>query len=235
MISVYSTDKNKDIITLDEFESHHCTNVMRLKINDPVNVFDGKGNLYKAVITEINKRCVTLKVVEHCHYKNKSDKVHIAIAPTKSQDRLEWFVEKSVELGVSKISFVMTARTERKKINMNRCTKIIIAAMKQSGRLYIPEIQGLCNFNTFIENSNEEARYICTLDNNKLNKNIYDRIESSKNQCFIIGPEGDFTSDEISLANKNGYESISLGDNVLRTETAGIFVAAACKIINKNG
>ena len=198
-------------------------------------MIDGNGNSYNAIITSENKKAVSLKIIDHYFHKDESNKVHIAIAPTKSQDRLEWFVEKAVELGVSKITFLLTQRTERKKININRCMKISISAIKQSGRLYLPEIHSLLDFKSFINKSQEDELYICSLENNETKKSIYDIIKKNISRCFVIGPEGDFTLEEISLAKNSGYESISLGSNVLRTETAGVFVASACKMINKNG
>lgn len=234
MIILYSTNINNNIIELDGNESHHCISVMRKKVNDQVKVLDGKGNCYDTIVISENKGKVLLKIKDVIHYNHVNPRLHIAIAPTKSQDRIEWFIEKTVEIGISEITFLKTNRTERKRINYERCIKISISAMKQSGQFYLPTINNIINYDTFIGDCQEETLFIGSLDNDKLKTYFSNSYAKGTDCCFIIGPEGDFTDNEMEQAVKNNFMPISLGNSVLRTESAGVFVASAYKILNES-
>ena len=165
-------------------------------------------------------------------YTNKQSSIHLVIAPTKSHDRIEWFVEKSIEIGVSRISFIKTDRTLRKKINIDRINRIALSAMKQSGQFYLPIVNNLDSFNNVVSKISEEQRFIAHLEDEKREK-ISDIYDKSNDCCILIGPEGDFTIEEIALAKKNNFKNITLGDSRLRTETAGVHAVSIVKILNE--
>ena len=187
---------------------------------------------YICKITDNSNKKVVASILNKIFYANKQSGVHLVIAPTKSHDRIEWFVEKSIEIGVSRISFIKTDRTLRKKINIDRINRIALSAMKQSGQFYLPIVNNLDSFNNVISKISEEQRFIAHLEDEKREKisDIYDR---SNDCCIMIGPEGDFTIEEIDLAKKNNFKNITLGNSRLRTETAGVYAVSIVKILNE--
>ena len=219
------------MIVLDKVESNHCMNVLRYSLNDEVNIVDGIGNLYIGSILEVNNNECYVKIEETIHGYNKKDyHLHLAISPTKNHSRIEWFIEKSIEIGVDEISFLNCSRTLRKNIRMSRISKIAKTAMKQANKAKLPIINPILNFKDFIEKSNDNT-FICHL-NQKIEKNLMSyKSKFSKNHhsCVLIGPEGDFTKEEVDSALKHKIIEISLGDSILRTETAGIL---ACHLLN---
>ncbi len=213
---------------LDEEESRHIQKVLRLSAGDIIQITDGKGFLYKAhlLIPQGNK--TTFKIVDKTLFAPKPYSIHIAIAPTKNSDRIEWFVEKAVELGIQKISFIQCANSERKSMNLDRVEKKAISAMKQSGQYYLPVINDLVPFNQFVKSSVEEERFIGFVDEDN-QQQLFNSAKPKSNSLVMIGPEGDFSKDELALAVNTNFRKISLGATRLRTETAGI---AACHILN---
>ena len=149
----YSDNIEKDVAYLSGQEFSHCIKVMRHRAGDRIELIDGCGGIYKCLITEVNKTEAVLDVIRVIHVLKKPYNLHIAISPTKNQDRMEWFVEKSVELGVSKISFVSTARSERKLIKLKRINTLIIGTIKQSNQYYLPVVDDITHINQFIENN----------------------------------------------------------------------------------
>jgi len=228
----FSQNIREDVIILDKNESNHCLNVLRYSIGDNISIIDGKGKLYKGIIKNIvKKECyVTIKkIIKNLDFKDYY--IHIAIAGIKNHDRLEWFVEKSVELGIDEISILNTSRTLRKHIRIERLHKISITALKQTLKTKLPKINPIIDFKKFIVNSNKEIQFICHLQN-KIKKTIFDykkEILNSKSSCILIGPEGDFDTDEIKLALKYNFNPLCLGKSRLRTETAGVI---ACHLLN---
>lgn len=210
---------------LSEEESKHACRVLRLKVGDKVELLDGKGGIYSAEINDDNpKRCELIirnVVVESL----PSYEIHIAIAPTKNMDRIEWFVEKATELGITKISFLKCDRSERKVLNLERIEKILVAAMKQSKRTFLPVLEPLVTFSSFVETNKNGVMAHCEED---MKESIISFIEPV-NFPVLIGPEGDFTKDEIQLAKKYGYAFITLGETRLRTETAGLYAVMLLK------
>jgi len=204
-------------------ESWHSMKVMRLKEGSKAYVVDGKGNKYLIEITEPHLKKCQYKIIEIVTEQEKK-KIHIALSPTKSMDRVEWFVEKSTEIGVSEISFILCKNSERKVIKLERLQKIAVSAMKQSGRTYLPKLNPLTTFQNFIQITNENIKLIAHLHEQGVDIN---NMKSSKSSCILIGPEGDFTKEEISLALSNDFQAVSLGNTVLRTETAGIVASFA--------
>jgi len=228
----YSDMIDDNNIKLSSLESHHCSIVLRKSIGDQIEILDGIGNQYICKITDNNKKQVIANILDKNFHKNQGYNIHLIIAPTKSQDRIEWLVEKSIEIGVSKISFIKTNRTLRKKINIDRINKIAISAMKQSGQFYLPHINNLNSFKNVVSNLSGRQLFIAHLEDQKRRK-ISEIYQKNNDCCIMIGPEGDFTIDEIDLAKKNNFESVTLGNSRLRTETAGIYAVSMVKTLNE--
>lgn len=218
---------------LDENESFHLIQVLRKKNGDMIQVTDGKGYLYEATITQASpKKCLIyidslLKKVE----REFSYHLHMAIAPTKNMDRFEFFVEKATEIGVHSITPLLCEKSERKVINQVRIEKIALSAMKQSGSLFLPEINLLTKFPAFIASYREELQLICTCSGER--SLLQEKICQAGNHIVLIGPEGDFSIKEMELAKAAGAIPISLGDKRMRVETAGIYVSAIFNMIHQ--
>ena len=194
-----------DIIYLDSQESRHCTKVLRKSLGDKINIVDGLGNLYFGKMIYISKsECkVEIASVEK-NYGKKNYYIHIAISPIKNHERLEWFVEKTIEIGVDEITFINCERTLRKNIKMERINRLAITAMKQTLKSKLPKINKIKKFSDFLKICNQNTKFICHLDNND-KKNLFhykNSILKNKNSCILIGPEGDFSPNEI-LESKN--------------------------------
>lgn len=219
---------------LDSEESFHCVKVLRKNQGDEIDLIDGKGNIFKCRLEKAtHRKCIFSILSKKAMPNPKSYYTHIAIAPTKSQDRIEWFVEKACELGVDEISFINTQRTERKKVNLDRIEKKAIGAMKQSKNIYKTVINELTSYNKFImEEFNNFDKFIAFVDHDNQDQ-LASVISKNKNYLILIGPEGDFTNDEISMANEQFFRKVALGHTVLRTETAGIIASNTLNIINQ--
>ena len=233
----YCPEINNDITFLPTEESRHCADVLRMKKGDTITLVDGAGNYYRAELMEMNPRKCGVRILETFREIQKKIRLHIAIAPTKNIDRFEWFLEKATEIGVDEITPVICEHSERKVIKPERLHKILISSIKQSGRAFLPLLNGMGSFNSFIAKNFENQRFIAhchdaSSDNlffrSRLPylKSVYNKGEDA---LILIGPEGDFSEEEITLAVRNGFQEISLGDSRLRTETAGII---ACSIVN---
>lgn len=213
---------------LDAEESRHCIKVLRRKKGDTLRITDGKGFFYDAIITTDDpKQChfeVTAKVAEP----TRGYQIHIAISPTKNSDRIEWFVEKAVEIGIDFITLMECKNSERTRIKLERLEKIAVSAMKQSLKASIPKLQGLLSFQNVVVSANEENKFIAFVDQSNT-QNLKKSIQTKSTYIVLIGPEGDFSNDELKLAMQHDFLKVSLGDSRLRTETAGL---AACHIIN---
>lgn len=212
--------------TLNEEESKHACRVLRLKKGDSLELIDGKGNLFTcSILDDHPKKCVVN--VESVYSENSSPfHLHIALAPTKNLDRMEWFIEKATEIGVTEVSFLKTKNSERQQLKLERIEKIAISAMKQSKRLTLPQINELIDLKAFIQNHPSGLIAHC-VNSDKLT--IRDSIHAT-NCPILIGPEGDFTKDEIDFAFANGYKPITLGGNRLRTETAALYACVEAAI-----
>ncbi|MDW8273164.1 MAG: RsmE family RNA methyltransferase [Chitinophagales bacterium] len=227
----YCKDAKPDAICrLDEGESHHAITVMRLKSGDEIYLMDGKGNLYAARLLNEDKKNNEVAVEKLLRTEEKKYFLHIAIAPTKHFDRMEWFVEKAVELGINRITPIICARSERKEIKNERLEKIALAAAKQSKQLYLPHIDSAIPFIKFILTELPQKRFIAFCHSKE--DSLKDHISNLSECLFMIGPEGDFTEEEIEAATLKGFQTISLGSSTLRTETAGIFVCAVLRFLN---
>ena len=212
-------------VIINNEEQQHIVKVLRMKSGEEIFVTDGKGNLAKGNLVFEGKK-VHLEILEIKEkLPNFSPQLHIAIAPTKNIDRIEFFVEKAVEMGISEITFLQTEKTERKNISIEKLTKQAISASKQSLRFHFPKMNDLVKFSDFIKNLDAETTFVAHCNENLERIHLKD-IDSRENITFLIGPEGDFSDKEIQILVENGIKAVSLGNQRLRTETAGIFVAA---------
>ncbi|MCB2195830.1 MAG: 16S rRNA (uracil(1498)-N(3))-methyltransferase [Bacteroidetes bacterium] len=225
----YTPDLSGKIYTLNESESKHCIKVLRLSVNDQVQLIDGKGGFYTAQISEANpKRCSVEIIKEVKEFGKRNHYLHIAIAPTKNNDRFEWFLEKATEIGIDEITPIICEHSERKVIKPERLEKIIISAVKQSIKAYKPKLNNIISYQDFIASEFQGDKFIahCEEDEKAALKTAYKQGNSA---LVLIGPEGDFDPNEIALAKENNFQEISLGESRLRTETAGV---VACHTIN---
>ncbi len=225
----YSDHVFDETIILPEDEAHHALNVLRKHQGDNIITVDGKGGWYKTILETDNiKNCKLTIVDKREEFGKPNHYIHIAMAPPKSHDRTEWFVEKAVELGIQEISFVLSQYSERNNIKLNRIKSRAISSMKQSQKAYLPQINDMLTISDFMETCSNSEKYIGYLENVDTIF-LSNSAKPGNNYCVLIGPEGDFLQDEVDLARSVGFQSISLGQSRLRTETAGI---AACHILN---
>jgi 16S rRNA (uracil1498-N3)-methyltransferase len=220
---------------LNEEESRHCIKVLRHKKGDIVYIIDGKGTRARCQIADASPHSCRVQIINMEKEDDSIRKCHVAIAPTKSIDRFEWFLEKSTELGIDKISPLICSQSERKNIKLSRLERVITAATKQSLRLWQPVIMDLINIQDFLNaEHSEQQKYIAHCDETD-RKDLVTELQKHKGNesvLVLIGPEGDFSEEEINMAIANGFIPVSLGKNRLRTETAGI---AACMSVYMTG
>ncbi len=209
-------------------ESRHAIKVLRLESGAVIELTDGKGNLYQARLTEHDPRHCAFKITKTISIPKRNFSIHIGIAPAKNADRMEWMVEKCVEIGIEKISFLLCKTSERKTISMERLNKIIISAIKQSRQAWLPALYGMMPFGKFIETCDASQKFISSVDENNPN-HLAQMVSPRMDYAVLIGPEGDFTKGEIEQAISHGFRMATLGPNRLRTETAGL---TACCILN---
>ena len=219
----YSTNIKDEKLYLDKNESYHCIKVLRYKIGDQINVVDGFGSKYLSKIMDIQSDSCELKIIQKYTSKRKI-KIHLCISPTKNHKRLEWMVEKIVEIGVDRISFIKCERSIRDSVNLDRLNKIALSAMKQTQNTFLPIIDQCINFSNVFDHISSEDRFIAHL-NNKENKHLNSSLNSKRSRCILIGPEGDFTKNEVSLSCEQNFIEVSLGNTRLRTETSGVVSA----------
>ena len=237
----YVKNIDSNLITLSEEESRHAVKVLRKTVGDTLHVVNGEGVMYKVEIINPNSKACTASIIETVESFNKLPyNLHIAIAPTKNIDRIEWFLEKSTEIGISEFSMLLTEHSERKFINEERLDKVIVSAMKQSVKAYKPKLNTLTPFAKFLsQDMGTTDCYIAHCSDNFERthlKNILledsseasskDSSKASNGVLILIGPEGDFSDNEISMALSKGFKSISLGTSRLRTETAALFATS---------
>ena len=214
--------------TLSEEESQHAVRVLRLQAGDELEVVDGAGGYYLAVVTNPHPKHCEFQIKETITEYGKRDyRLHIAIAPTKNIERLEWFIEKCTEIGVDEITPILCRFSERKIIKPERLEKIIVSAAKQSLKAYFPILNPMCSFRDFIQQTTVSQKFIahCYEQDKQLLQHIYQKPSDA---LILIGPEGDFSLEEVQAAIQHRFLPVSLGSSRLRTETAGI---AACHTV----
>jgi 16S rRNA (uracil1498-N3)-methyltransferase len=209
-------------------ESKHCAKVLRKKEGELISVTDGKGMLYKSIITDSNAQRVTFKIESSVKEKDKGYTIHVAIAPTKNPDRIEWFVEKAIEIGVDEISLILCDKSERAALKTDRLDKLAVSAMKQSLKTSLTKINHMMLLKDFINSYQATQKFIAHVDSTNPVQ-LKDSAKPKESYIVLIGPEGDFSKKEIDMAISHDYKKVGLGPNRLRTETAGI---VACTILN---
>lgn len=221
------------IPVLPEEESMHAIKVLRLKAGDEIEIVNGIGGYFHAVIANPDPRYCEVELKSFLPDPQKRNyKLHVAIAPTKNMDRIEWFVEKSTEIGIDVITPVITRFSERKIIKPERLEKIIVSASKQSKKALFPVLNPLCSFNEFLERYNASQKFIAHCYESKKDL-LQHACQKSSDAIILIGPEGDFSEDEVAKSISKGYVPVSLGNSRLRTETAGVVACATYQFINQ--
>ncbi len=224
----YITPTDDNIAFLNEIDSRHCIRVLRMKIGDKVNLIDGVGGFYEGIVDSSNIKSVSIKILKkEINYGKKNYYLHIAISPTKNIDRFEWFIEKATEIGIDEITPILCHRTIRKSLQTSRLEKILISSIKQSIRTYLPILNPVTDYKTFIKLKSSGLKYIAYCSENE-NEHLINMKHFGRSYTIMIGPEGDFTDEEVIIAIQHEFQPISLGESRLRTETAGI---VCCQII----
>ena len=224
----YTPHIEGNLVKLDEKESRHSVKVLRIKQGSRVYLVDGQGGFYEGAVVDADPKGCAVKVEQkYDDFEQRSYFLHLAVAPTKQIDRFEWMLEKAVEIGVDEITPFTGFHSERRKLKYERLERIIISAMKQSLKAYKPRLNPLVTFQEMLEKAREEYRFIphCrNFERQKMN-NLY---VAGKSVFIAIGPEGDFSEQEVATALERNFQSVSLGSSRLRTETAGV---AACHTV----
>ena len=220
-----------DILELEEQESKHAIRVLRLVKGDPLILVDGRGGWYEGVIEEDHAKHCRIRILNKTEgYQAPGYELHMAVAPTKNMDRYEWFLEKATEIGISEITPLICMRSERKQVKMERLDKILGSAMKQSLRAYKPTLNPPMSFMDFIQQKGEGVLAMARCypqDRKGINE-----LSPEGKYTFLVGPEGDFSEEEIDEALKAGYVPVSLGESRLRTETAALYITTAISLLH---
>ena len=233
MIQFYAPDIENSLV-LPESDSQHCVRVLRMKSGDIIEVIDGKGYRYECKILEAHQKRTSVEIITKQHIPlSWNNEITIAVAPTKHLDRIEWLVEKLTEIGVNRIVPLLCRHSERKDVKTNRLEKIAISAMKQSLKTVLPTIEPMTSIKKIICEHNAKQKFIAYCDRSIPRLLFSKEYVANENTIILIGPEGDFSQEEINLALEYGYKPISLGDNRLRTETAALVACNTCHIINQ--
>lgn len=226
-----SINLETEIFLFSSSESKHIYKVLRKSPGDNIEVTNGKGMQWKGKLIQVGNKNTKAKKIESFISNDLRYNIEVAIAPTKNNDRMEWFVEKATEIGIKKINFIKTENSERKKINLDRFKKIAISAMKQSKQFYLPEISDIVSFKEFLVQKRNHQKYIAHCKESK-KKHIANILLNNKPIIILIGPEGDFSKKEINSVILKKFMPISLGHQRLRTETAALFAVQTFSILS---
>ena len=218
---------------LSEEESKHAIRVLRMTVGDELQLVDGRGSLYTAVITDAHPKRAVLEITHvETGYGEKQYHLHIAVAPTKNIERLEWFLEKATEVGIDEVTPLICEHSERKEVKAERLIKVMVAAMKQSLKAYLPRLNQPVACREFLARHSAEDRFIAhCAEGEKQYLNI--AAKPGGRYVVLIGPEGDFSAAEIAEAIKQGYAPVTLGDSRLRTETAALMACMEMALLNR--
>lgn len=220
-------------ISFPEEESKHIVKVLRMKEGDRFCVTDGNGSLYDAELVDAHpKRAAAELSNQRRGYDIRDFKVSIAIAPTKLNERTEWFLEKATEIGIDEVKLFASYHSERRTANVERFKKIIVAAMKQSVKSKMPVIEDIVAFDKLVRQNYDGQKFIAWIDDD-VTEQLCDLYRKGENALVLIGPEGDFSKEEVALAKENGFVPVSLGKARLRTETAAVVACHTIQLINQ--
>ena len=226
-------NETTETFSFDKEESKHIIKVLRKKDSDILFVTNGLGFLFKTEITLASDNKCTVKIISFEKSVMPKFKLHLVVAPTKMNDRFEWFLEKATEIGIHEITPIICDRSERKVINTERFDKIILTAMKQSNVLFLPKLNNAISFKDFLKQKQEGVNFIAHCEETD-KKSLKSVLKPNENVTILIGPEGDFTEKEIELALDSNYIPVSLGNTRLRTETAAIVACHSVVFVNEN-
>ena len=227
----FSNNRIGNLIEMPETEAHHLLHVLRYKIGDTIKITDGQGNFFETKIIEINKKKCVVEIERQQTVEKPKYRTTIAIAPTKNRERLEWFLEKATEIGVNEIQLIKTQHAEKSNFTIERLEKILIAAIKQSNQAWLPILKSIISFDELMKQKIYDQFFIC----HNLPPSTQQLIQVAKpnlKTLMAIGPEGGFSNQEIELALKNNFQMVLMGNNRLRTETAGIVAATILQQVN---
>jgi 16S rRNA (uracil1498-N3)-methyltransferase len=211
-------------------ETHHVLKVLRLQAGDALQVTDGQGKLFNCLLATQSSQA-RLQILTEKTIPAPVSSMHLAIAPTKNADRMEWLVEKCTEIGISRISFLLCQRSERKQLRLDRLEKIAIEAIKQSGQVWLPQLADMQDFKTFVRQNQASQKWVAHLADD--DRQEISQSEKSGEICLLVGPEGDFSAEEIVEAKACGFVAVSLGKTRLRTETAGLVGCVQLQTLNE--
>ncbi|MGO3183151.1 MAG: 16S rRNA (uracil(1498)-N(3))-methyltransferase [Aequorivita sp.] len=227
--------ENSKEVNFDKEESRHIIKVLRMKEGDSFKITNGKGSFFDAEIISANPKACLVKILSEEIQKPIPYQLHLVVAPTKLNDRYEWFLEKATEIGVSEITPIICDHSERKVIKAERYEKIIQSAMKQSLKAYLPILNEAISFKDFLKSENQldDLKFIAHCEETD-KRSLKSVLLPNKRISILIGPEGDFSTKEIELAKKAGYIPVTLGESRLRTETAAVVASHSVAFINES-
>lgn len=229
----YTPDIEGGIYCLNAEESKHCVRVLRLKEGDEISLIDGCGGLYSGVILRAGAKGCEVKIVSEMKEYGKRDfSLHMAVAPTKNIDRTEWMLEKCTEIGVDAFTMIDSAHSERKTVKEERLEKVIVSAVKQSLKAYMPRLNPMVEFKDFVRSVTGGQKFIAHCNPGE-KKHLSEVYRPGADAVILIGPEGDFSEEEVKLAVEAGFIPITLGQSRLRTETAGVVACHSINFINR--
>tara|TARA_R110002012_G_scaffold4074_6_gene18906 strand:+ start:36895 stop:37605 length:711 start_codon:yes stop_codon:yes gene_type:complete len=225
---------NAKEVTLDKEESRHIVKVLRMKESDTFKITNGKGSFFSAEIISANPKSCLVKIISQEKQNPLPYQLHLAVAPTKLNDRYEWFLEKATEVGISEITPIICDHSERKTIKPERYEKILQSAMKQSLKAYLPVLNEAVSYKDFIDSkkSSEELKYIAHCEETD-KKSLKAVLLPRQKITIMIGPEGDFSNEEIEFAKQSGFIPVTLGESRLRTETAAVVACHSVAFFNE--
>ncbi|MDO7886206.1 RsmE family RNA methyltransferase [Hymenobacter cheonanensis] len=234
MLTCFAPDLRPDqpTYTLSEEESKHAVRVLRLGPGAPVLLVDGRGTLASTVVEDANPKRCTLRLTGQEFIAPRATYTHVAVAPTKNLDRMEWLIEKAVEVGIERLSFLRCARSERRDLKLERLEKIAVSALKQSGQAYLPQLDELTDFDKFLAEIDPSTTFIAHLEAGERTA-LAQVIGAAPRCCVLIGPEGDFSPTEIELALGRGVRPVTLGNSRLRTETAALAAVFTAQVVRE--
>lgn len=233
-MQLFFGERNGDQATLTLDESKHAIRVLRKSAGDYIHVMDGKGNLYYGPIANDHQKHCSISIeTETANWNSIPYEFHLAIAPTKNMDRLEWLCEKAVEIGITRITPILSFHSERRVLKLERLEKILLSASKQSLKGTLPQLDPLTSLKDFLNTQRDYPTYMGYCGDGKKSLLVKEMMTSGPSACVLIGPEGDFSEEEFQLALKAGVQPISLGEQRLRTETAGLAAVQTANLVHQ--
>lgn len=229
----YTPDITGDYYVLNPEESKHCVRVLRLEVGDKIVMVDGKGGWFEGEVAKADVKGCEVKVTQQrTEYGKRNFHLHLAVAPTKNMDRMEWMLEKCTEMGIEALSMLNTVHSERKVVKMERLEKVAVSAMKQSLKAYLPELAFVTDFCEFVLSCKEKHKFIAHCKGGE-KRGLDEVYLPGEDVVILIGPEGDFSEEEIDWAMKHDFIPVTLGVSRLRTETAGMVACHSINFLNK--